>query len=267
VGYGRRSQRAAAAGVCAEVTRHTRLPTSSATVARRRIGHDGRAPYVPPMMLTPLPLDAVPSALDRFASGLAGDTTAMAVLARIAATCRGADADGPADTPERRAAAVALARALGIPTLDEEPAVSFSWDGRVLRTQSEPWVILHEIAHWLICPPQRRGLPDFGVGAGPESGRKAEADRARVVDDESQQRDEAMASLLGVLLEAELGQPAILAFLEQNWLEGYERESAALHFRATVAALARRGLIDAAGRPTCRFPGTGGSVAFSRARG
>jgi hypothetical protein len=212
------------------------------------------------MMLTPLPLEAVPSALDALAARLAGDATATAALARIAASCR--CADGSADTPGYRAAAVALAEANGIPTRDEPPASAFSWDGAVLRAQSEPWVILHEIAHWLICPPERRSLPDFGVGAGPESGRKAEADRARVVDDEAQQEDEAMASLLGVLLEAELGQPAVLAFLEQNWLEGYEREGAALHFRATIAALKRRGLIDAAGRPTCRFsnrPVTAGS--------
>lgn len=204
------------------------------------------------MMLTPLPLEAVPSVLDRFSARLAADATAAAALARIGASCR--CMDGPADTPEYRAAAVALAKANGIPTRDEPPALAFSWDGAVLRTRSEPWVILHEIAHWLICPPERRCLPDFGVGAGPESGCKVEADRVRVVDDTVQQEDEAMASLLGVLLEAELGQPAILAFLEQNWLEGHEREGAALHFRTTIAGLSRLGLIDAAGRPTCRFP-------------
>jgi hypothetical protein len=204
------------------------------------------------MMLTPLPWDVVPAVLDRFAARLADDTTAAAALARIAASC--GCAAGPADTPESRAAAVALAEANGIPTRDEPPAVAFSWDGAVLRARSEPWVILHEIAHWLICPPERRRLPDFGVGAGPESGLQADAERARVVDAAAQQEDEALASLLGVLLEAELGQPAILAFLEQNWLEGYERESAALHFRATIAGLRRRRLIDAEGRPTCRFP-------------
>jgi hypothetical protein len=205
------------------------------------------------MILTPLSLEAVPSVLDAFAARLTGDALAAAALCRIAATFR--CADGPADTPAYRAAAVALAEANGIPTRDEPPASAFSWDGAVLRTQSEPWVILHEIAHWLICPAERRRLPDFGVGAGPESGRKAEADRVRVVDDAVQQEDEAMASLLGVLLEAELGQPAILAFLEQNWLEGYERESAALHFRTTVAGLRRLGLVDSGGRPTCRFAG------------
>ena len=199
------------------------------------------------MILTPIALESLPAALETFAAQLADDFLAASAFARIAATlplmqCR-------ADTLAHRAAAVALADANGIPTLDEEPATFMSWDGKVLRTRSEPWVILHEIAHWLIAPPARRRLPDFGVGAGPESGHKAEADRARCVDEAMQQEDEALASLLGVLLEAELGQPAILAFLEQNWLEGYDRPGAAEHFRATVGGLARRGLLDGEGRP------------------
>jgi hypothetical protein len=199
------------------------------------------------VILTPIAADELPRVLARFAARLAGDPLASAAFARIAATT--ALCDGPADTPARRATAVALARACGIPTLDEEPADSFSWDGAVLRTRSEPWVILHEVAHWLLCPPARRRLPDFGVGAGPESGRKAEADAARCVDDATQQQEEVLSSLLGILLEVELGQPAILAFLEQNWLEGHERETAVAHFRAAVAALRARGLIDAAARP------------------
>ena len=203
------------------------------------------------MILTPLSPDALPAVLAAFAARFAGDPTASAAFARIAATLP--VASHAPDTPEARATAVALAEANGIPTLDEEPAAALSWDGAVLRTRGEPWVILHEIAHWLIASPDRRRLPDFGVGAGPESGRKDEADRARVVDDAAQQEDEALSSLLGVLLEAELGLPAIFAFLEQNWLEGHDRPGAADHFCATIAELSRRGLIDDAGRPTCRL--------------
>ena len=203
------------------------------------------------VILTPLSLDALPAVLGGFAARLADDPTASVAFARIAGTL--SRAPQPADTPEARAAAVALAAANGIPILDEAPAAAFSWDGTVLRVRSEPWVILHEVAHWLICPPERRRLPDFGVGAGPESGRKAEADEARCVDDATQQEDEALSSLLGVLLQVELGQPALLAFLEQNWLEGHERPGAAAHFRNTIAELRLRRLIDDAGRPTCRL--------------
>jgi hypothetical protein len=48
--------------------------------------------------------------------------------------------------------------------------------------------------------------------------------------------DEAAASLLGILWEAELGQPALASFLDQNWLEGLER-SASAHFTAVLSRL------------------------------
>ena len=199
------------------------------------------------MILTPISFDALPGVLAGFAARLGADPLAATAFARIAATV--AQASATADTPEQRVAAVALAEAYGIPTLDEEPAAAFSWDGAVLRVRSEPWVILHEVGHWLVCPPERRHLPDFGVGAGPESGHKAEADAARCVDDATQQEDEVLSSLLGILLQVELGQPAVLAFLEQNWLEGHERHAAVVHFRNAVAVLRARGLIDGAARP------------------
>ena len=67
--------------------------------------------------------------------------------------------------------------------IDAVPATAFSWDGRAVRTRSEASVLIHEVAHWLIAPPDRRALPDFGLGAGPETGRIAEANAARCVDD------------------------------------------------------------------------------------
>ena len=56
---------------------------------------------------------------------------------------------------------------------------------------------------------------------------------------------EAEASLLGILWEAALGQPALASFLDQNWLEGLER-SAATHFSDVFASLQRRGLSETA---------------------
>jgi len=55
-------------------------------------------------------------------------------------------------------------------------------------------------------------------------------------------KDEAAASLLGILWEAELGQPALASFLDQNWLEGLNR-SAASHFTAAVSTVRHRGLL------------------------
>ncbi|MGE0715615.1 MAG: hypothetical protein AB7P02_09240 [Alphaproteobacteria bacterium] len=203
------------------------------------------------MILTPIDRDGQAAGLAGLAGGLTARPVAAAALARIAAS-RGRG--GPEDTAERRDEAVALARALGIPTLDEEPADAFSWDGARLRTRSEAWVVLHEIAHWQLAPPARRPLPDFGLGAGPETGRKEAADAARCLDGTALAEEEAEASLLGILWEAALDRPAIHAFVEQNWLEGWDRPSAAAWFAETVERLHRAGLIDDRAVPSA-FPG------------
>lgn len=173
---------------------------------------------------------------------------ARAAFARIMAT---ADLlSQGVDTPEHRVQAVALAEAFGMETLDEEPAMAFSWDGRILRSRSESYVIVHEVAHYLVAPPQRRFLLDFGLGAGPETGRVAEAEAAACVDFATREEEETLASLLGILWEAEMGQPAIAAFLEQNWLEGYARPSAARHFARFLEMLVQGGFCAENGRPT-----------------
>ena len=125
------------------------------------------------MQLTALATDELPRALEIFARGL-NDPWAGGVFARIAAT-RDLIAAGE-DLPEHRRRAVELAHAFGIATVDEAPARSFSWDGKAIRVDSEASVIVHEVAHWILCPVSRRGLPDFGLGAGPETGRRDAAD-------------------------------------------------------------------------------------------
>ncbi len=197
--------------------------------------------------LTPIRPSDMPSILTAVGARL--DGTAEAAFRRIAATWPVPPEQ--VDTPAHHAAAIALARSLGIGTLDEAPAAAFSWDGRYIRTRSEASVLVHEVAHWLLCPPARRNLPDFGLGAGPETGRCAEANAARCVDDAQAQEEETLTSLLGILLEAGLDQPAILAFLEQNWLEGWQRPAAIAAFTTTVARLSARGLIDDTGLPAC----------------
>jgi len=200
------------------------------------------------VILTPVAPSDLPQILAAFAAGLADrGATARAAFARIAAAPR--TALPPAAEAAARDRAVAFAQSFGIATLDEEPARAFSWDGAAIRTRSEPSVLLHEIAHWLICPSSRRVLVDFGLGAGPESGRAAEADAARIADQPASEREEAMASLLGILWEADFGLPAMAAFAEQNWLEGYERPGTPAYFATVIGWLAEAGLIDGEARP------------------
>ena len=197
------------------------------------------------MILTPVDPAALPHILDAFDQGLVQMPRARDIFRRIAATRRfGTDLHGGCGK------AVALARRFGIPTIDEEPAAAFSWDGRSIRTRSETSVVFHEIAHWQIAPPERRALYDFGLGAGPETGRVAEADAAACVGNDVKEDEENLASLLGILWEVEHGEPAVLAFAEQNWLELHDRPSTRDHFIAYVEKLTVRGLIDADGRPS-----------------
>lgn len=203
------------------------------------------------MILTPLDAAELPRILEVFEQGLGEDGFARAVFRRIAATlslCPGLRADLNAG----RAKALALAARLGIPTCDEDPALSFSWDGRVIRTRSETSVVFHEIAHWQVAPAARRLLPDFGVGAGPETGKIEDANAVVCVDAATKEEEENLSSLLGILWEVEYGEPAILAFAEQNWLELYERPSTPAHFARCLRELNKRGLVDEDGRPVAR---------------
>ena len=201
------------------------------------------------MILTPVDPAALPHILDVYARALESEPLAQTVFARIAAThaaCPGL----VADLHTGRTKAIQLARRLGIPTCDEAPEVAFSWDGCVLRTRSETSVVFHEIAHWQLTPPERRALPDFGLGAGPETGRIAEADAATSVTATTKEHHEDLASLLGILWEVEYAEPALIAFAEQNWLELYQRASTPAHFVQCLKDLQARGLISATGHPT-----------------
>ena len=121
---------------------------------------------------------------------------------------------------------------------------AFNWDGTALDADTEAYVILHEVAHYVLAPPERRQLPDFGLGPGPDTRDRAGAERSAALPVLEREADEAMASLLGILWEAELGQPALASFLDQNWLEGLDR-SAASHFAAVLSALIGRKLWSA----------------------
>jgi len=193
------------------------------------------------MMLTPIPPERLGAALDRFAAGL-NDPAAAAAFAAIrmtpAARAAGIEAE------RHRRAAVAFAVAHGIPVHPPGTPAAFNWDGAALDGDTEAYVILHEVAHFVLAPPERRHLVDFGLGPGPDTRDRAAAEHAAIVPLPEREADEAAASLLGILWEAALGQPALASFLDQNWLEGLER-SAAAHFTAVLGRLRCRGLIPA----------------------
>ncbi|MBM3513424.1 MAG: elongation factor P hydroxylase, partial [Alphaproteobacteria bacterium] len=145
------------------------------------------------MMLTPIDPAVLPAMLARFRRGL--EDPARRAFDRIAVTLRLAP-NLTADLHLGRHKAIYLARQFDIATIDEEPAAAFSWDGHAIRTRSETSVVFHEVAHWQIALAARRALPDFGLGAGPETGRIADANAAACVDAATKESEENLASLL-----------------------------------------------------------------------
>ena len=146
---------------------------------------------------------------------------------------------------------VELCREFGFGLKDCDPQTWFTWDGVNVATGMEPSVLIHEVGHYQCAAPYRRNLPDFGLGAGPETGiGRAAANAVQTVFGAQADMEEGLSSLLGILWEAELGQPAILAFLEQNWLEGGADARNVNHFLRMVKVLRRHDLIDDRGHPT-----------------
>lgn len=190
------------------------------------------------MILSPIPAAELDNALDRLAARL-DEAAARAAFALIRVTTA-ERAEGAAAERDRQTA-LAFAKEHGMAVHPPGTPCAYNWDGAALDGDTEAYVILHEIAHFLLAPPDRRVLPDFGAGPGPDTRDRAGAERAATLPILEREADEAAASLLGILWEAELGQPALASFLDQNWLEGLER-SAAAHFTAVLRRLVDQGL-------------------------
>ena len=201
------------------------------------------------MILTPVAAHKMGTTLAALARGMT-DPTARRALRRIAAAS--ADRARGAVAASHHAAALRLARSLGMGTRPGPPRSGFGWDGRALRTGTEAYVLLHEVAHYQLAGPGRRRLAEFGLGPGPETGARDDALRHQTVHSMAREREEAMASLLGILWEVALGQPALASFLDQNWLEG---AGAARHFEATFGRLRAGRFVTGAGWPTRRVVG------------
>ena len=206
------------------------------------------------MILTPIPREALADVFDRFTAGLTGRLS-REVLARIRATSP--DRAAGAEAERHRLTALCFARGFGMTIHQEGTTCRFNWDGAVLNGSTEAYVILHEVAHFALAPLERRSLIEFGLGPGPDTLDREEAERAAVLSPLARDEDEAAASLLGIVWEAALGQPALASFLDQNWLEGLHR-SAAGHFTAVVERLRRLKLLSAVPAPAASTVPMGG---------
>jgi hypothetical protein len=192
------------------------------------------------MILTPVAPEALPRILDRFAASLT-NRRARNVFLRIRATSP--DRAVGAEAEQHRLAALDFARSFGMAIHPEGIPCRFNWDGTALNGATEAYVILHEVAHFVLAPPERRGLVEFGLGPGPDTFDRDPAEHAAILSPLDREQDETAASLLGIIWEAAFGQPALASFLDQNWLEGLDR-SAPAHFTTVLESLRDRGLLS-----------------------
>ena len=206
------------------------------------------------MILTPIPREELAGVLDHFRAGLS-DRLSREAFAQIRATSP--DRAAGAEAERQRLAALSFTRGLGMAIHPEGTSCRFNWDGAALNGATEAYVILHEVAHFALAPLERRGLVEFGLGPGPDTLDHEAAERAAVVSPRAREEDESLASLLGIIWEAALGQPALATILDQNWLEGLDR-SAAAHFTAVVKTLRQRGFLKVERAPAASTAPRGG---------
>lgn len=110
--------------------------------------------------------------------------------------------------PEEMKEAEILAQYLNIPhTFVDQGKYNHTdcptWDGHVLALNKhiKPWNFIHEIAHFQVCPRYRIKQKEWGLGWSPESNVRVKA----TVKYSTAQREEAWASLLGILWEKFMG--------------------------------------------------------------
>jgi hypothetical protein len=103
------------------------------------------------------------------------------------------------EAERHRLAALALARNCGMAVHPPGVRCGFNWDGAALNGATEAYVILHEIAHFMLAPPERRRLADFGLGPGPDTIDHDTAERAALLAPLARAEEEAEASLLGIV--------------------------------------------------------------------
>ena len=203
------------------------------------------------MILTPIARDRLESTLARFDDSLSSEK-ARALFHRLAQPTHVNRATGDFAV-KNHAESIDLITTFNIGLKPGAPQLDVSWDGRALRTDTEAYILLHEVAHYQLAAPARRAQVDFGLGPGPETGDRDRAAQAQTVFGLAREREEALASLLGVLWEAELGHPALASLLDQNWLEGAGRPGAADHFIEVLTALESCGFVDPSGHPLMRL--------------
>jgi hypothetical protein len=158
--------------------------------------------------------------------------------------------DTAVDTAEQwlRARGFDVQRIPGPDSLFQWDLPELQWDGTTLRAANGSGLI-HEFAHFVVAAPRRRSLPGFGLGGEPEGVALTKA----YVNPELADREETLASLLGILIERHLGDGWVITFIDHDWvwqdmrgnpLEWTDDASEGDHMHDVLKTLQERGLVD-----------------------
>lgn len=112
-------------------------------------------------------------------------------------------------TSNPRAIAMRALQVCGIPHVEiaEGNCPRFQWDGSVMTIPRRFLAvdILHELCHWLVASPERRSIPEFGLGPGFNCGDETAAIGARVLAPDRASQEEIVTCLIAAKLAYLLG--------------------------------------------------------------
>lgn len=134
--------------------------------------------------------------------------------------------------------ALAAARGLSLYWVSSFPDSEPMYDGTSFTVDTISNAI-HEIAHWEVAAPQRRGMVNFALGADPEGGGLDEYVDPSVDDI----WEECEASLLGILAERQLGMNWHNTWVLHNW----DNPDTTYPVPKIYRGLVRRGLVSSRG--------------------
>lgn len=153
-------------------------------------------------------------------------------------------------SPEIQRAVGSLAGRIGV-SLDPSRVPGVQWDGKSIAVgNQELSSVIHDIAHYAVCPRWRRSKIDFGLGLGPDStadGVISDDDCCVVARDYAQSEEE-LASALGIVYEHELGLDPEPTLSLHQWFNVGSRTPS---FWTTLTDLVSRGLVS--GEAATRF--------------
>lgn len=100
--------------------------------------------------------------------------------------------------------------ASGVPYQEIEGRIEdgeYQWDGTVLTIPKgyKAHEIIHEMFHWIVAPPERRLLPEYGLGPGFDCGNWEGASEAQCIDSDEAENEEILTCLCAARMAYKLG--------------------------------------------------------------